>query len=200
MPQGWTYIVNKIEKDPARLKLIAKEAIKDMNAGHLVLIPFSRVPVITALTKAINQMVGKDVAASFYGGLKKDMRKTVIDRARNYKVKILVGNIRLLSTGINIPRASMFYQCTPASNIPRAEQKFARVLTPFDGKPEPGIKYFLDDVQVVKSCMRKEHWQCLVPRFRPRMTGEVRDVITTYLNGKKKQQNYSSYSGGGGRL
>jgi superfamily II DNA or RNA helicase len=196
MPQQWTYMVNKIEKDPKRLKLIAETAIDDAKQKHLVLIPFTRVAVIRALTKAINQMAGKTIAAAFYGGISKDARKEVVQKARDYKYKIIVGNPRLLGTGINIPRASMWYQVSPSSNIPKAEQKFSRILTPYEGKPEPVIKYFLDDVDVVRACMRNEHWKCLIPQFRPRMTGHVKDVIENYFKNKKKIS-HDEYTGGG---
>lgn len=186
MPQQWTYMINKIEKDPKRLKLIAETALADVKAKHLVFIPFTRVEVIRAMVKAINQMAGKNIAAAFYGGISKEARIKLIQDAREYRVKIVVGNTRLLSTGINIPRASMLYQVSPSSNLPKAEQRFARILTPYEDKPAPTIKYFLDDVDVIRSCMRKEHWQCLVPQFRPIMTGDVRDTIDLYFKNKKK--------------
>lgn len=195
MPQQWTYIVNKIEKDPKRLKLIAETAIADVKNKHLVFIPFTRVAVIRALVKAINQMAGRTIAAAFYGGITKEKRISLIQEARDYKIKIVVGNTRLLSTGINVPRASMLYQASPASNLPKAEQRFSRILTPYDGKPEPVIKYFLDDVEVVRSCLRKEHWQCLIPQFRPRMTGHVKQVIEDYFKNKKTSKG-SEFTGG----
>ena len=196
MPQQWTYIVNKIEKDPKRLRLIADTAIADVKAGHLVFIPLARVAVIKALAKAINQIRGKDIAAAFHGGVHKDLRKRIIQEARDYKIKIVVGNTRLISTGTNIPRASMLYQVSPSSNIPKAEQRFARVLTPHEGKPQPVFKYFLDDIDVVRSCLRKEHWHVVIPRFRPKMTGETKEILDHYFKNKKRPTGVNDYSGG----
>jgi superfamily II DNA or RNA helicase len=183
VPQSWTYIVRKLENDPKRLKVIAQEAIADVKAGHLVVIPFTRIPVIKALTRAINKLHGKRIAAEFHGGVKKEDRKAVIERARDYKFKVVVGNTSLLSTGINIPRASMLYQVTPASNIPKAQQRFSRVLTPMEGKPNPVIKYFLDDVDVVRRCMQKEHWQCMIPMFKPMISDKVKEQLSQYFKG-----------------
>lgn len=196
LPQSWTYMVSKLEKDPARLKLIAKQAIKDVKAGHMVLIPLTRVPVIDALAKAINILAGKKIAGVFHGQMHKDRRKKMIQLACEYRCKVLVGNTRLLSTGINIPRASMLYQVSPSANIPKAEQRFSRVLTPHEGKPRPGIRYFLDDVGVVRKCMQKEHWQCLVPTFRPMMTPEVAQVLKGYFANKGKGPGVNDYMGG----
>jgi superfamily II DNA or RNA helicase len=194
MPTNWVYMVKKIEANPDRLKLMAKMAIKDMKAGHLVLIPLARVEVIKALTQAINTMVGETVAASFYGATKN--RKQLIQDARDYKIKIIVGQIRLLSTGINIPRASCLYEVTPSSNMPKAEQRFSRILTPYEGKPAPLIRYFLDDVDVRRSCMRSEFFKCLWPLFRPKISAKTKDEFFAYLSKKKISKNLNDYVGG----
>jgi superfamily II DNA or RNA helicase len=196
LPQSWTYMVSKLEKDPARLKLIAETALEDVKNKHMVLIPMTRVPVINALVQAINQMAGKKIAGTFHGQMHKDKRKAMIDYAREYRCRILVGNSRLLSTGINIPRASMMYQCTPSANIPKAEQRFSRVLTPHDGKPDPCIRYFLDDVDVIRKCLQKEHWQCLVPSFRPKVSTKTALILKEYFAKKGKTYGRNDYAGG----
>ena len=200
VPQSWTYMIRKLETDPKRLKLIAKEAIKDVKAGHMVLIPFTRVPVIRALTQAINQLAGKKIAEPFYGGVSKEQRKATIERARNYECKVIVGNSRLLSTGINIPRASMLYEVTPSSNLPKAEQRFSRVCTPMEGKPQPVIKYFLDEFQLRKSCMRNEFFQVLWPKFRPVIRGDVKEALYAYLSNKKTRHHLGKGESIGGVL
>jgi superfamily II DNA or RNA helicase len=195
MPQSWSYIVRKIETDPQRLKLIAKEAIAAVKRKHQVLIPFARVDVIKALTSAINRLAGENIAASFYGATKG--RKELIDRARAYKIKIIVGNIRLLSTGVNIPRASSLFEVTPSSNPPKAEQRFSRVLTPFEGKPMPEIVYFLDNVDVRRSCIRSEFFQVLAKDFKPIFSDEERARFYKYIGQKKlAQRNVNDYVGG----
>lgn len=199
MPKTWVYMVKKIECDPARLKLIAEEAIKDVKLGHGVMIPMAGITPIKALTDAINQMVGKrNYAAAFYGAIPKQKRKDIIERARNYKTKVVVGNTRLLSTGINIPRLSMLYEVTPSSNQPKAEQRFSRVLTPMEGKPQPVIKYFLDDIDVRRSCIRSEFFGTLYPQFRPKMNPDVKDKFYNYMQGhaKNKQRARQTHSGG----
>lgn len=196
VPQSWTYMVRKLEFDAPRLKLIAETAIKDMKDGHMVLIPMGRVDAINALTKAINIIYGKKIARSFHGKMPKEDRKETIARARLYKTKIIVGNTSLLSTGINIPRASALYEVSPSSNIPKAEQRFSRILTPFEGKPEPIIRYFLDDFDLRRGCMRNEFFQCLWPKFRPRLSEKVKDKFYAYLQQKSGRP---SRSGGRGR-
>lgn len=183
----WTRMVSGLEKDPARLKLIAKWAIKDAKNGHMVLIPFAQITPIKALVMAINKMAGKTIAQPFFGGLKKDQRDKFLQQARTYRIKILVGNIKLLSTGTNIPRASALYEVTPSSNLPNANQRFSRVLTPFDGKPQPIIRLFLDDVQIRRACMRTEFWQVLKPVFKPIISRVDEQTLKDYLAGKDQK-------------
>ena len=190
LPQSWVYAINKLESHPERLKFVAKEAVKDIKAGHTVLIPMQRIPVIKALTQAINIMMDKTVAASFIGATPKSTkvkgnRKELIDKMRNRKLRCFVGQMRLLSTGINIPCASMLYQVTPCSNLPKADQRFSRVLTPDDSKPQPVFKYFADDIDMVRSCMRSEHFGCVWPTFRPMMDQRTKVKLDDYFKNKK---------------
>ncbi len=193
----WAYMVRYLETHPQRMRLIAEKALHDVANDHLVLIPLSRVASIKALTMAINRLAGKDVAEAFYGGIPKDSRDKVIENARRYKTKVVVGNIKMLSTGINIPRASCLYQCTPTSNMPNAEQRFSRILTPWEGKPQPLIRVFADDMKVVQSCFRAEFWGALNKLFKPVMTEETREKLYAWMNGSKKSRNHiENHSGG----
>lgn len=178
---NWTNMVTRLEQDPARLKLIAKWALKDASNGHMILIPISRITAVKALVGAINRMAGKTIAASFFGGTPKKQRDELIQKARKYKIKVLVGQARLLTTGINIPRASMLYEVTPSANIPQAIQRFARVLTPFDGKPLSCIRYFLDPFPVRASCIKKEWLGAMLPKFKPIVSDKVRKRIGKYF-------------------
>ena len=198
LPKTWTYMVKRLETDPKRLKLIAEEALKDVKAGHAIMIPMAGIAPVRALAKAINQMYGKTIAAPFYGAVKKERRKQIIELARNYKIKVVVGNTKLLSTGINIPRLSMLYEVTPSSNQPKAEQRFSRVLTPMEGKPQPVIKYFLDDVDVRRSCIRSEFFGTLYPKFRPKMRPDVKEKLFNYMQNKRKNHTTgkATYTGG----
>ena len=190
LPQSWTYAVSKLEKHPERLKFIAQEAVKDIKAGHTILIPMQRVPVIKALSQAINMMMDKNVSAAFYGGTPKDQRKKgnrkeLIDKMRKRKLRCFVGQTRLLSTGINIPVASMLYQVSPSSNLPKADQRFSRVLTPDENKMNPVFKYFCDDIDIVRSCMRAEHFGCVWPVFHPIIDAKTKQQLDNYFRNKK---------------
>lgn len=180
----WHNLVGPLEKDPARLKLIAEWALRDVKEGHMLLIPFTQIKPIKALVMAINRMAGKKIAHEFHGSVKKPLRKKLIQDARTYKARILVGNAKLVSVGINIPRASCLYETFLSSNNENAEQRVARVLTAFDGKPTPLVRYFLDEMSVRKNCIRNEWFGAIKPKFKPLMSKKDETIFKQYLGSK----------------
>jgi len=179
----WDQIVSSLDNNPKRLRLIAETAIRDAKAGHMILIPLTRVKAVKALTMAINRIAGKQIAAEFHGGVSKDTRIATIQKCRDYKIRVLVGFIKMISTGINIPRASCLYEVTLSSNIPNAEQRFKRILTPYDDKPPPMVRYFLDNMKVRRNCMKNEYWNCLVPTCKPNVNNKVKAQLLQYFRG-----------------
>ena len=181
----WAYVVGPLEKDKERQKLIAKKALEDIDKGHMIFIPYTTVKAIQSQVEIINNLAGKEVAKAFYGGIKKAERDKIIEDARNYKLKIIVGNIRLLSTGINIPRASALYETSIQANFPNARQRFARILTPWEDKPDPIIRYFLDDYDVKRRCMQSEFWNVLMPVFHPNILPANFKILKDYFSNTK---------------
>jgi superfamily II DNA or RNA helicase len=184
----WAKMVSALENDAKRLQLIADWALKDVANGHMVLIPFSQVKPINTLISLINKKAGKIVAYPFTGNLKKQVRDETIQKARNYEIKILVGTMKILSTGINIPRASCLYEVSMSSNLPAAEQRMARVLTIYEGKPNAMIRMFLDESNVRKNCMRNEWFGVLRPRFKPIVSDADNAALMDYFKSKKTEQ------------
>lgn len=191
----WTRMVSSLENDAKRLKLIAEWAVRDARAGHMILIPMSQVKPIKALVAAINKIAGEPIAKAFLGSgsMKKTERDAILQEARQYKIKVLIGTTKLLTTGTNIPRASALYSVIMSSNMENAEQRGARVLTPFEGKPEPIWRIFLDDSNVYRRCLANEWWGCLSPRFKPIISDKDLKILKDYL---KQTSNRSSFNDG----
>jgi superfamily II DNA or RNA helicase len=180
----WSVAVNRLEYDPKRLKLIADWALKDASNGHMILIPLARIKSMEALTMAINKMAGTRIAEVLNGKVPKVKRKQLILDARAYRVKVLVGTTKLLTTGTNIPRASALYDVTLSSNDENCEQRSRRVCTPFDGKPTPIIRFFLDDVGVRRNCLRNEYYNVLRPIIKLKLTAQDEQAMKQYLQQK----------------
>lgn len=177
----WAYIVRKLESNEERLKLIAQYAVKDAESGHIVLIPLAQTKPIARLVELINEKAGSRIAYSFTGSLRKDVRDQLIQDARQRKVKVLVGTMKILSTGINIPSASCLYMATLSSNIPQCEQRVSRILTPYEGKPQPVLRIFLDDTNVSRSCLSNEWWRCIRPVFKPIISPKDEEALKSFL-------------------
>jgi superfamily II DNA or RNA helicase len=182
---GWSLMVGALEKDKKRIKLIAKWALYDVKNGHMVMIPFTQQKPIAMCIAKINEMAGRKIAYPFHGKISKNMRDEYIDKARNYKIQVLVGNAKMMSTGINIPRASMLYEVTLSSNMENCEQRISRVLTPYDGKPSPGVRMFLDDTAVRKRCFANEYWGCIHKVFKPIIADKDLTALKSYFSAKK---------------
>lgn len=178
----WDQMVSSLENDKGRIKLMAKIALQDVEAKHMILIPMGSLKGIKKLVAEINKQAGKRLAYEFTGGTKKKDRDEYIQKARTYKIKILVGTMKILSTGINIPRASMLYEQALSSNMENAEQRMRRVLTPMEGKPQPCIRYFLDNFNVRRNCLRNEYFKVMLPKMKPKLTDTVRDQLKNYFS------------------
>lgn len=184
-PNAFTYFVNRMESHQHRRDLIIKKAIQLAKEGHLVMIPLARVQSIKRYATLINQECEDDWARPFHGGLKD--RKKFIEDARNYKFRIIVGQISLISTGINIPRASAIIdRCTPTSNLPKCQQRLSRILTPWDGKPDPVVVLVLDDSDPGRNMLRNEYWNCIHPEFNPIVDRLSYQNLLAYLAEKSK--------------
>ena len=193
----WAYIVGPLERDKARQKLIAEYALNDIKEGHVVLIMYSGVKAIQSQIEIINKLAGKEVAKPFYGGMKKDARDKVIEEARQKKTQIIVGNVRLLSTGINIKTASVIMCGTISNNIPQAQQRYSRILTPCDDKPTPIIRLLLDDMDICRRCMANEFWNVIVKDMHAVVSDKDMLALKSYFKGKttafKLELNQSEY-------
>lgn len=181
--------INRLEHHPQRMKKVVDRVIQAVKEKHMVLLPCLRVKTVQVLIKAINieaeRKLGieKAIAARFVGGMPKKERSQVIQDARNYKIKVLVGNIKLLSTGLNIPRASMLIEYTLSSNRPNAIQRVARVLTPMDGKPTPVVVFVLDDSKIMRTTRKSEWWGAINPEFKPRLLPDVQKDLFNWFKG-----------------
>lgn len=182
----FAYITGPLERDKARQKLIAEYAIKDVRDGHVVLIPYSGIKAIHSQVALINQMAGTEIAKAFTGATKN--RAQLIEDARTKKVKVIVGTISLLSTGINIPTASALYETVIRKNFPASRQRFSRILTPYDDKPQPIIRYFLDDMDIRRVCMAGEFWQVLMREIHPIISDIDLAALKSYFSQKTQRQ------------
>lgn len=183
----WTYAMRYLSNHKERNALIVKHAVHDIKAGRSIVIPVSLVKHAKDLADAINKKMGKQVAVAFVSqGLTKDKRRAILEGARSYKIKCIVGIRSLVQTGINVPRWDTLYEVIPISNVPKAMQETSRIRTVEDGKKEPMIKVFLEDFGPSKGCFRTLYWQTFVKEgFK--ISPQEKERAKLYLNNSKSK-------------
>lgn len=178
--QQWTYAMNFLMKHKKRNELIVKHVIHDLKKGRSLVIPAIRVGHAKQLAQMINDKLGDKLATVFYGGQPKPLRKSIIEDARNGKVRVVVGMRQLVQLGINVPRWDTIYVISPISNPPNFHQETSRVRTPAPNKKEPLVKFFLDDFGPSKGCFRTCWWQT-VKKEGFRVPPNVEAIAFKYL-------------------
>lgn len=181
---GFARFVSSLEGNAQRRKKVVARVVRAVRDGHMVLLPVQRLRVVSKLVTEINQLYGKRIALPFTGQLNKATRPATIEAARTYKCKVLVGQIRLLSTGLNIPRASCLIEYTSSSNRPQAIQRVARILTPMEGKPEPLLIFVCDESGIMRKMRQNEFWSAIKPEFNPILSGPVYSDLLAWLSAK----------------
>ncbi|QJT71042.1 helicase ATP-binding domain-containing protein [Vibrio phage vB_VcorM_GR11A] len=145
--QMWTRAMQHLANHEERNEMIVKQAIKDMKAGHSVIIPVTFQKHADHLVEMINKRwKGKEeqIALSFTGRIPKHKRKDVLDSLRDGTFRCTVA-MRSMLTGVNVPLWSAIYTVIPISNVPNYTQEITRVMTPMEGKCEPIIRVYVDE-------------------------------------------------------
>lgn len=182
---AFTRFVGKLEIEKTRVKIIVARAVKAVKEGHSVMIPVARAKSVDVYVKALNEHFPEAWAVPFTGQLHAKVRAKNLADIKSGVAKVVVGNIALLSTGLNIPRLSMLIdRVTITSNLPKAVQRIARILTPFEGKIQPRLVIVQDDSNMQRNTAKNEYTNAIKPRFNPRMTKSTHDELMAWF--KKK--------------
>ena len=157
-PKLWVYKMKALCNSKPRNKMIIERCIKDVKAGHSVVIPLTFVKHIRDTVEAINDAYGEPIAEAFVGGgseKHKNLRREILARAKSGETKVIVGTRSLLQLGLNVPRWSAIYTVIPISNEPNYRQETARVRTPMEGKRRPIVRLFYDSAMAASvACAR----------------------------------------------
>lgn len=195
---GFTNCVSFLTKHKKRNAFILEWILKDIEKGHNIVIPVYRKEHVWDLVKAINDAVGKRVADGFTGGAKNKgdlaKRKQVLDDAKSGKIRVTVGIRSLMQRGLNVPRWSMIYCVMPINNEPNWKQESSRILTPFEGKRDPGIRFFVDqNIGMPLGCFVSTYKQSIKFKHKPTEVAHERAILLMDEHNSRR-----SRSGGGG--
>lgn len=190
----WAYAMRFLARHEIRNELIVKHVQRDVAMGRSIVVPVYTVEHAKLLTKMINEALPDEKPARlFYSGISKEKRKQYIQEAINGDAKVIVGIRSMLQLGINVPRWDSLYVVMPISNPPNFKQETSRVRTPMEGKPQPVVKFFLDNFPPSKGCFRTCYWQTVIPE-RFAISQENRNIADKYLRKFPKKGEYSAAS------
>lgn len=159
---------------------IAKQAFADMRRGHsVIIIPVERLAQQEALVKLINHQAkvnrkkrGEKWPKTLAMAYNKDAEKlTVLNWIDSYEKgdgvvsddcdarspRVVVAIRRMFKEGIDVKRPSMLYLQIPMSanaqaGGPAFYQMATRVCTPYEGKPPPEVRIWIDNINMFRSC------------------------------------------------
>lgn len=145
---GFTYCCKFLANHKKRMEMILEFVGRDLEAGHSIIIPVYFKDHVFELVKRINDLYGVGTAEYFVGGAankaQKALREQTLERAISGKTRVIVGIRSLLQRGLNVPRWSALYNIMPINNEPNWKQESSRVLTPWENKRQPVIRFFVD--------------------------------------------------------
>lgn len=153
---NWTYFCRWLERSDERTCLIIEQVMKDLKAKRSIIIPCTFTSQIHELVRRINWEYGRDIAAAVVGGStkrEKERREDILEKAREGKIRVVVGTRSIINTGINVTPWDTIYTIVPISNPPQWIQEYSRVLTPMEGK-KPIIRMWLDGSSQTRGCLR----------------------------------------------
>ena len=150
-PATWMGLMKWIARHKRRNELIVKYAVKDIRAGHSLVIPVTLTQHADVLTEMINDQV-EDSAVAYTGRVSKPDREVMLDQARSGEIKCIVA-MRQMLLGVNVPRWDRLYEVMYIANVPAFTQEVNRVTTPMEGK-KPAVRFFLDGVPASTGCFR----------------------------------------------
>ena len=152
----WVRVLAKLEGDLDRLSVIAEHALEDVRDGHTILIPMTQIAASEALCTTINALTSGIVAYPLYGGMGYDEQHATLERMREGGVKILVVSAGMLTSDLFIPQVSCMYDVTLFANPDPYKRRLTSLFIEHEGKKEPMLRLFLDDLNVRRRCLQAQ--------------------------------------------
>lgn len=146
-----------------RNKMLVRQVFRDLreNPKHCVILPVMRVGQAKFLARMINKQARfnnenrdenwpDDLAMPLYDGVDRD---EVFRKARDgSETRVVVSIIKMCKEGTDVPTWTHMYLQFPMNNAPMFYQLYQRICTPYEGKPDPVLRMYIDDFGLSKGC------------------------------------------------
>jgi len=132
-------LLRKIVENEARNRLIVDELTKAVQAGRKIILFSERIKHLEDIFKRFKKQPGmSEVVVDYYIGSRSEVELKLAEKAQ-----VILATYQMASEGLDIPSIDTVFLATPKADI---KQPVGRILRPFEGKKEPIIVDFVDDV------------------------------------------------------
>lgn len=136
----------------ARNRLILADLVQ--NAEHYNLILSDRLDHLRVLYEALPYSLQRQ-AVMITGTSKAKFREQAMEDMRSGKKRYLFASYRLAKEGLDIPRLDRLYLTTPQKDYAIIVQAVGRIARCFEGKAEPVVYDYVDDIAFCKNQYKK---------------------------------------------
>lgn len=136
----------------ARNRLILADLVQ--NAEHYNLILSDRLDHLRTLYEALPYQLQRQ-AVMITGTSKAKFREQAMEDMRSGKKRYLFASYRLAKEGLDIPRLDRLYLTTPQKDYAIIVQAVGRIARCFEGKDEPVVYDYVDDIAFCKNQYKK---------------------------------------------
>ncbi len=186
-----TWSANNMERN----KMLVRQVFADLRADkrHNIIIPIERTQQARVLVEMIKRQAeinnskrgekwDRDLARAYIGGVNK---KSVIKDMTHGGTRVLIATRKMCKLGLNIEALTHMYLQTPINNAPDFWQLTQRICTVYPNKPQPVVRFFVDDIGIYKGCFSATWWNGVVARKYKvsRITMEKAKLIIASRNG-----------------
>jgi superfamily II DNA or RNA helicase len=157
-----------LSKQQARNVMIVRQIFQDLreNKKHCIVIPVLFVPHARLLVKMINNQArinnekrGEDwdsQLARLILGVGQQSTKEADESLRLARegtaTRVIVATRKKVAEGTDVPTWTHMYMQFPINNAPQFFQMSQRICTVYEGKPQPVLRFYVDDLGVSLGC------------------------------------------------
>jgi len=149
---------------------IVKQVFADLreHPKNSIVIPVKHIKHAKLLTSWINKQAAYNVtykgekwpdkvAEMLSGALKEDDKEDLLNRARNYKTRVVIAIEKFVKDGIDVGAWTHMYTVFPGSNHENTYQTTKRICTVYEGKRRPVLRVWLDPITIMENCVKSTY-------------------------------------------
>lgn len=137
-----TEAITQLTQNEQRNMLIIKNIVDNINSGHFPLVLSDRVEHAQMVYDSLSELGFNGVL--LIGKTRKKTDWSVI--RKDAKVQFIVAQSGIAAEGLDMPRLSALHLTCPTSNMPKLKQKVGRIRRIFEGKLEPVVYDYVDNL------------------------------------------------------